>query len=134
MATQKLHDSIKKQDGFILPLTMIFLLFLSLFCFQGLQRLNLNQADLVEQQTTTQTFLIFQSTTNDLRPIIESTSALQGSGTLIESGIPVNYRFKFISMTQLQVNLTVQSVSGSTLSASYVYNKETKQIEQWVNQ
>jgi hypothetical protein len=133
MANQKFH-SVKMADGFILPLTMMILLFLSLFCFQGIYQLNLNQADLIEQQKITQNFLIFQSATNDLRSLIESTSEQQGSGTLIESGAQVNYRFKFMSTTQLQVFLNEKSVSGSTLSASYVYNKETKQIEQWVNQ
>ena len=113
---------------------MILLLFLSLLCFQGLYQLDVNQSELTEQQTTTHLFFIFQSACTDLRPVIESTLDRQGSGVLIESETQVTYNFKFISTTQIQINLSSKSALGSTLSVTYVYNKETKQIEQWVNQ
>ncbi|HSU80612.1 MAG TPA: competence type IV pilus minor pilin ComGG [Candidatus Angelobacter sp.] len=133
MGVKKL-PSIRSREGFILPLTMILLLFLSLLCFQGLYQLDVNQSELTEQQTTTQLFFIFQSACTDLRPVIESTLDRQGSGVLIESETQVTYNFKFISTTQIQINLSSKSALGSTLSVTYVYNKETKQIEQWVNQ
>lgn len=133
MANQKLH-SIKTEKGFILPVTMSLLLFLSLFCFQRLYQLDLNQSELKEQQLATQTLFLFQSAAADLKKLMDTPPSQAGAGTLTEYNTQVSYSFKFISTAQVQINLSYKNPSNSTLSVSYVYNKDTKQIEQWVNQ
>lgn len=133
MADQKLH-SIKTEKGFILPFTMSLLLFLSLFCFQRLYQLDLNQSELKEQQLATQTLFLFQSAAADLKKMMDTPPSQAGDGTLTEYNTQVSYSFKFISTAQVQINLSYKPPSDSTLSVSYVYNKDTKQIEQWVNQ
>jgi hypothetical protein len=133
MADQKLR-SIKQEKGFILPVTMSLLLVLSLFCFQRLYQLDLNQSELREQQLATQTFFLFQSAAVDLKKMIDTTPSQAGDGTLTENRTQVSYSYEFISTAQVQINLSYKNSSNSTLSVSYVYNKDTKQIEQWVNQ
>jgi hypothetical protein len=133
MADKKLH-SIKTEKGFILPVTMSLLLFLSLFCFQRLYQLDLNQSELKEQQLATQTLFLFQSAAADLKKMMDTPPTQAGDGTLTEYNTQVSYSFKFISTAQVQINLSYKTPSDSTLSVSYVYNKDTKQIEQWVNQ
>ncbi|WEG14285.1 hypothetical protein PU629_07975 [Pullulanibacillus sp. KACC 23026] len=121
-------------DGFILPLTLVSLLLIAMFCFYELDRYRIAQSDYAYMRAVNRNFLAFQSAKDDLCDKINQTDDVEGSGDLTEGEKVVSYTIQTVSSSQYEVHLSQMNDFNSVIKAWFIYNKETKKLEKWVTQ
>lgn len=120
------------KDGFILPVTFLSLFLVAMICLNELEELKQTQSELKTSEQADHQFFIFQSAKKDLCQLVQNTLLLKGSGDLLEGNGTITYTFSALTPNQYEIHMTQRTPSGSLVSAWFIYNRETKQLEKWV--
>ena len=136
MGSQKhgtiIRKTIRNQNGFILPVTMIFMAFFTFYTLNAIERLNDERDFLQKRQLAVQMDLQKKICVSDLISLLRRGIADETKGGINYPEGKLTYSFKLLDAPTVNVTAILYFKNHQD-TFQFIYNKDTEEITKWVD-